>query len=737
MKTLIIVESPSKCKKIEHYLGSAYKVVASYGHFTKLDSLDQISFDTFQIAYKVDKTKVLKTIKEEIKKSKDVILATDDDREGEAIAWALCMFCKLDLRKTKKMVFQEITKTALLRALDNLGHVNMDRVKSQQARQILDIYLGYKVSPLLWKYVQHKLSAGRCQTPALRLVYENQKELENMSQGTHFIVKAQFTDKRVPFQCNTPVEKEHIDTFMESLSSSRDKTWTITTKKERQVKEKPPTILITSSLQQKAHQALRMSPKQTMKYAQELYENGFITYMRTDSACYSKDFISSLHSHIHQNYGEAYVHPHLSSLEQNKNKNKAQEAHEGIRVCDLKVEKSNVKTNAANTLYQFIYKHTIQCGMSDALYHETIFGIPYYDSYVFQHKDKHCTFRGWTLLNNPPSVVSFVSYLNILYESGGASSFMLHYAQAEETLAHSKYHYHEASLIQKLESLNIGRPSTYSSILSSILDKKYVNKTNVEGMMMNVAQYIYTRDEGLKKEEKEKPMQQEKNKLVITPLGKQVCEFCYEHFDEVFQYDFTEYMESSLDQIEQKQLIQGDLLRSYIEKVDGYVQETKTNYQNNPEKVNKVKDQSLHCGSHEGEPMYVKNGKFGYYLCLGKKDKISLKEFNAFSWEQKIATQEPLSDEERTHVLTYIATRTTKRNENICVELSSVCSIRKSKYGFYIFYQPKNKKKPQFLKYNDEKEDDEAVHQERVQWIEDNDKTKITRYIMKKYNITI
>ena len=198
-KTLVIVESPSKCKKIEQYLGSSYKVIASYGHFTKLDSLDQICFKTYNISYKVDKGKILTNIKKEIKQSKEVILATDDDREGEAIAWCLCKFCGLNPETTKKMVFQEITKSALTNALSQLTTVQMSRVKSQQTRQILDIYLGYKVSPLLWKYVKHTLSAGRCQTPCLKLVYDNQKEIDNLSLETEFLCNTKFTDKRVPF----------------------------------------------------------------------------------------------------------------------------------------------------------------------------------------------------------------------------------------------------------------------------------------------------------------------------------------------------------------------------------------------------------------------------------------------------------------------------------------------------------------------------------------------------------
>mgnify|MGYP001158717944 CR=1 FL=1 len=729
MKTLVIVESPSKCKKIEQYLGSGYKVIASFGHFTKLDSLDQISFDTFQIAYKVDKGKVLKTIKDEIKKCKEVILATDDDREGEAIAWALCVFCKLDLRKTKKMVFQEITKPALLRALDNLGHVNMDRVYSQQARQILDIYVGYKVSPMLWKYVQHTLSAGRCQTPALRLVYENQKEIDTLSQDTHFIVKAQFTDKKVPFSCVDPIEKTAIDSFMNQLCDKQD--WKVETKKERQVKEKPPTILITSTLQQKAHSYLRMSPKQTMKYAQELYENGLITYMRTDSACYSKEFLGSLEKHIVTSYGNTYVSPQLETLLQNRNqKGKAQEAHEGIRVCDLEVTKSQVKTQAANTLYSFIYKHTIQCGMSDAIYHETTFGIPFQDT-GFRHTDKQCTFQGWRIVDAPKPFVSFVSYLSTLFAS--KTPFGLPYAEANESLIHQKSHYHEASLIQKLESLSIGRPSTYSSILSSIIDKKYVIKGNIEGCKVDTDQYVFNRDKGLVKEIVSKVLRQEKQKLVISALGKQVCEFCYTHFNELFQYSFTSLMEQSLDHIEHQEKEQKTVLSSFIQTVDTLVQATTSNYESHPEHIKKVKDQSIHCGQYKGCALYIKNGQHGYYACFGKKDKISLKEFQGFCIETAILRGE-CHDVDKQSLITFIENRKNVRKENMCVVLSQCCSIRKSKYGYYVYYQTKKMKKPTFYKYNDEKDEQS---EERMQWIVDENKKEIISYLMKKYNMTI
>lgn len=729
-KTLVIVESPSKCKKIEQYLGSDYKVLASYGHFTKLDSLDQIQFDTFQINYKIDNAKVLKTLKSEIKKSKDVILATDDDREGEAIAWALCIFCKLDITKTKKMVFQEITKAALMRALDNICHINMDRVRSQQARQILDIFLGYKISPLLWKYVQHKLSAGRCQTPALKLIYDNQKELDELTGETHFQIKGFFTSQRILFQGTSPIQKENIEKTMNELSK-KDK-WFIEDKKEKQTKENPPTILITSSLQQKAHQLFKFSPKQTMKYAQELYENGFITYMRTDSACYSEEFTNKLQTFIQQSWGEKYVHPNIYSLQQNKNKNKAQEAHEGIRVCDLQKTKSDSVINSVNTLYQFIYKHSIQCAMSAAQYHETQYITNLNTDLSFKHLDKTCIFKGWTILEKDKPMICHVSYLNTFYDS--KNSFALQYAEANENLVQHKYHFHEASLIKQLESFNIGRPSTFATIVQNILDKKYVNKGNIEGKIVDVQQFVFILNEGVTCKTEQKALNQEKNKLYITPLGKQVCEFCYKHFETIFQYDFTDSMETKLDEIEWGKINQTVILKEYINTVTSWIESANCHYNENPEQIKKIKDQSLYCGKYKNDVLYIKNGKYGYYVTIHKKQNISLKEFRGFSIEEKINNQEEVSKDEFITLIEYINQSKEKKNENMCVELSSSCSIRKSKYGYYIFYQTKTMKKPKFLKYNDEKDKD---HDLRIKWIEEKNKQTITNYIVEKYKMTI
>lgn len=731
-KTLVIVESPSKCKKIESFLGNNYKVIASCGHFTKLDSLDQINFENYNINYKVDKGKVLKQLKDEIKKASEVIIATDDDREGEAIGWAICMFCKLNMKTTKKIVFQEITKAAIMKALQNIQHINMSRVKSQQTRQILDIYLGYKVSPVLWKFIQNKLSAGRCQTPALKLIYDNETLFKEAKHETNFTISGIFTDKNILFKGNKNIEKEKIEDFL--FEQQEQTLYKINDVISKEKKENPPQILITSTLQQKAYNIFKMSPKVTMKCAQELYENGLITYMRTDSSCYSQEFIDKLMKFIENTYGKDYNHKNPISLKQSKNKNKSQDAHEGIRVCYLDKPEANLKNEQSNKLYRFIYKHTLQCGMSPYVYMEKKYIINGVNNYKFIHNDNETIFDGWKKLENESKKMdkSYRVYLDLLYNA--ETSINYKNLIGEEGLIGSLSHYNEASLIQKLENMNIGRPSTFSNIVHSVIDKKYVKKTNIEGNKMNLDKYIVTPEE-VSVETIEKVVNNEKNKLQITPLGEEVCKFCYENFDDVFNYDFTNIMETSLDNIEQGENSK-PILDDFKNKIDKLITNVKNYMKENKDKVKKLKEiNSIHCGEYEGEAIFIKHGPYGYYVTFNKDKRVSLKDFSGFSIEKKIKKQEnELNEEEKSKLIEYIKISQEKKKETSYIKLNEEYSVRKSQYGYYIFHKNKSMKKPKFLPYNNEK--DEHT-EERNSWVESNNIEKITNYVNEKYKTNI
>lgn len=728
-KTLIIVESPAKCKKIEGYLGNNYKVIASYGHFTKLDDLSQIDFETYNIKYKVSNQKVVKSMKEWIDKSDEVIIATDDDREGEAIGWTICKFCKLDPKTTKKISFQEITQTALLKSLENVHHLDMNRVKSQQTRQILDIYLGYKISPILWKYVKHKLSAGRCQTPALRILYDKEMELEALNNDTEYKVTMNLTGKRIDFILTDFVSKDNIQEFIDEI---KDKTkWIISNVKQRASRETPPNVLTTSTLQQIAFNKLKMSPKKTMSCAQELYENGLITYMRTDNSCYSADFVESLKGHIKDNYGENYLAESINNLTTNKNNKNAQEAHEGIRVCDLTKVDSCLPNPSSNRLYNMIYKHCIQCGMADHLCRVYDYLVDHCENMKFKYTEREIIFQGWKLLDATEPKPTYKSYLDLLYSS--QEYLKMNYLTATEKLIHSINHLSEASLVQKLEGLNIGRPSTFSSIVQGLQDKKYATKGNIEGKTINVTNYTIDESRDVSIEQTKKCLNSEKSKLKITPIGKQVVEFCFRHFSELFDYDFTNSMEELLDCIEFNTKNNKAVLGDYIDQVDKMIATASREYDENPDKVSKVKDVSLHCGKINATVSYIKLGKYGYYLTYGK-DKISLKEFSGFDIEKRIADGGELDSDEIEKLAEFIKKRDEKKTTSILIELSPDCSIRQSKYGVYIYYKSKKMKQPKFYKYNDERD---ANVELRDKWIQDKSIEEIRDYISQKYKLSI
>ena len=324
---LIIVESPAKCKKIEGFLGNNYKCLASFGHIQQLSSLKNIDFqNNYNLTFEIikEKSAKIKLLKDAVKKSKEVIIATDDDREGEAIGWHLCNVLNLDVLTTKRIIFHEITKKAILKSMSNPTIINMNIVQAQNARQILDLYIGFKLSPILWEQISRKykdgLSAGRCQTPALKIIYENQLDIKNAKKEVVYNTIGYFTSKNIPVELNFQFSGQTI--MEEFLEESVNFDHSITCSKPSNVIKPPPEPFITSTLQQAASNNFHWGPKETMKYAQTLYENGYITYMRTDCKKYSEEFLDKTHKYIAQTYEEKYVHEDLYSLSNSGNKNK-------------------------------------------------------------------------------------------------------------------------------------------------------------------------------------------------------------------------------------------------------------------------------------------------------------------------------------------------------------------------------------------------------------------------------
>jgi DNA topoisomerase-1 len=663
MRHLVIVESPSKCKTIEGYLGDEYRVIATCGHFRSLNSLEQINTSTLEINFKITKPKIVKFLKEEIGIAKSVFLATDDDREGEAIAWHICKVCKIPLT-TPRIIFHEITKQAIQKAISCPTTIHMPRVMAQHTRQLLDVYIGFTISPLLWKAIQHTLSAGRCQTPALHMIAEQEETILQQKKETSFRVKGYFTNKQIEFSLERPLSQEEVEPFLSNID-----TFTLEHSETKDVTLSPPPILTTSILQQKSSQ-LHMSPKHIMSSAQVLYEHGLITYMRTDQATYSDEFINKAKHHL----GNDFHSPRNKSSDG---------AHEGIRVTRLDIPETAFDKNT-DRLYAFLYKYTLQTCMKPTLLCHKIYRTLCQGLY-FIHTSVSIKEKGWS----DTVEKDWSSYLDNL------TRFHCERIQADEKLS-QEFHWNESHLIRELEKNQIGRPSTYTHILESIKDKKYVELGTIHGTSVQLSQYEW-KDKQVEKKTICQEME-EKNKLSLTPLGKEVNEFCYQHFESLFNYSFTSIMETRLDEIEQG-LDHTTLMRETLSKID----ELKKI------KIEPKKYPSFHAGLYRSHALIVKKGMYGYYLEY-KDQSISLKEFN----QEKIThwiEEQTISQEDRESLIKF-----KDSNENVLLTLDSEWSLRKGQYGPYLFYKTKKMKKPKFYTYphSQKKEDIEEYIRKNI-----------------------
>ena len=580
--SLIIVESPAKCKKIESFLGGGYKVIATYGHFRKINGLEDINITNnfltkFSLIDDKIKLKQIEKLRTEINSAFEVILACDGDREGEGICWHICDLFGLSPEKTKRIIFHEITETAIINAVRNPGRINMDLVYAQQARQILDMLVGYTVTPILWNAISKKydnsLSAGRCQSPALRLVYDNYLEIQKCPGRQVYNTVGYFTNLNLEFELNKQYETtEELNDFYNMVPTNN---YIYSVTQPKKVFKKSPEPLTTSSLQQLVSNQFHWSPKETMKHAQQLYENGYITYMRTDSKKYSKEFIEGTKEYIENKFGKEYVSAsitHLSldfaseSKEQNidpkkvsKSKSKKQEkvsennntvlpqeAHESIRPVKISISKDllvDVDSKAVK-LYELIWYTSLQSCMPSAQYNSITAKIAApYDTY-FSRKAEQVIFLGWQIADkNIKNDVKEYQYFISLKQN-----ISLPYKKIESNfnLIELKSHFTEARLVQILEENGIGRPSTFASLVDKIQERKYVEKKNIEGKQIQGIDFIYENGILIKKETT-KIIGSEKNKLVIQPIGIIVIEYLIKHFNAFFNYDYTKTMETELD----------------------------------------------------------------------------------------------------------------------------------------------------------------------------------------------
>jgi len=606
--TLVIVESPAKCKKIEEYLGPGYKCVASFGHLRELPSLKNIDIEnnfapTYTIIDNAIKKKQIAFIKKEIGNAHDVILASDDDREGEKIAYCIAQIFNLDINKTKRITFNEITEQAIQHAIKNPRTIDMDLVHAQQARQILDILVGFKVTPMLWKFINknkdNSLSAGRCQTPALRLIYDNDQDIKKTEERKVYNVTGFFTNSNIAFDLSPQGKYETEDEITDFLDGSSEFLHNYTCSKPVKSVKKQPEPFTTSSLQQTASNELHYAPKETMRVCQALYEGGYITYMRTDSKTYSKDFITSTKDYIVKNYEAKYINENIDSLasgikieekeekEEKKmkkgkkieksltqvNDSLQQNAHEAIRPTNISLfELPETLDSKEKRMYKLIWEHTLESCMAPATFFSITASISAFQDTKFTYTSELIDFPGWKIVSK--------KYANEIKQENKEYQYLQQIKQnteipykkmcAKVTIKGSKQHYTEARLVQLLEERGIGRPSTFSSLVDKIQERGYVKKEDVKGKELVCKDYELSNDEIFEIETK-REFGNEKGKLVIQPLGTIVMEFLEKHFSDLFNYSYTKEMEDELDKIAKGHAIWYNLCETCNKQIDTLV----------------------------------------------------------------------------------------------------------------------------------------------------------------------
>ena len=695
--SLVIVESPSKCRKIEEYLGDGFKCIASCGHLRELVSLDNIDIENgFQPTFTniSIKQKQINTLRKEIRDAGEVIIATDDDREGEAIGWHICQLFGLNIDITKRIVFHEITRDAIQTAITRPSRINMNVIRAQHARQIMDLLVGFKITPTLWANInkttrnKKSLSAGRCQSPALRLVYDNYKKIIETPMKQIYKTIGYFTSLCIPFEIEECERKQDKNEIIDFLKKSAHFSHMMTCDSPVKKIKSPPEPFTTSLLQQRASSELRFSPSETMKICQSLYESGYITYMRTDSKKYSNEFLCKTRNYILKTYnaemeehGQGQTHAH---------------AHEAIRPTNISLsELTKEEGSKERKLYKLIWKNTLTSCMSPAIYNSLKTNITSpCEQYSYTCEVPH--FLGWKIVDYKPSKEE--KHYHYLLNLKKVEAILYKKITIISTMNQKIGHYCEARLVQQLEKCGIGRPSTFASLVDKIQDRGYVSKMNVEGVKVVCVDYELEDDGTINEIALEKEFGGETGKLVLEPIGLQVVEYLERHFMDLFNYDYTKKLEDELDAISQGNKVWNELCNDCNSQIDSLLEHSNINKvvdkveHSNINKVDNVEEQESkhkdkknekYLGVYLEQDIILKKGKFGLYFVWNDSN-VSLK------------TNRGIENITMEDVISLICR---EKNDTNMRKISDSISIRSGKVGKsdYLFFKTEKMKKPSFL----------------------------------------
>lgn len=638
-KNLVIVESPAKAKTIEKYLGADYKVMSSYGHIRDLKKKDfGVDLKTFEPQYEIpaDKRKVVTELRAQAKKSEAVWLASDEDREGEAISWHLAEVLGLDPKETRRIVFHEITKPAILSAIEHPRHIDLNLVDAQQARRVLDRLVGFKLSPVLWRKVRPSLSAGRVQSVAVRLIVEREREIQQFKPESSYRVTAVF---EVPASNGSITllkaelnkrfaTRDEAQAFLEKCKKA---TFTIDAITTRPTKRNPAPPFTTSTLQQEAARKLGFPVAVTMRVAQSLYESGLITYMRTDSMNLSDLCLNSCGPVISSLMGDEY-HQRRTYHTHSKG---AQEAHEAIRPTDMNRQTIEGDTREQR-LYELIWKRTIACQMADAKLERTTVNI------AVSETDEMFQATG--------EVVRFDGFLRVYRESQGddenanadeskllppmneGEALQRREVVAQQRFSQQPARYTEASLVHKMEELGIGRPSTYAPTISTIQNREYVVKGDAEGTPRSYDQLTLQSDT-ISETTQSENVGSNRGKLVPTDIGLVVNDFLMEYFPEIMDYNFTANVEKQFDEVAEGKENWTEMISNFYQDFEPQVERTL-----NEKTEHRVGERELGVDPKSGKPISVKIGRFGPVVQMGTPSDDEKPQFANLTKGQSIET---------------------------------------------------------------------------------------------------
>ena len=671
-KNLVIVESPAKAKTIEKYLGKDYKVSSCYGHIRDL-AKDDKSIDKengFVPSYipSPDKKKVIKELKSLKKNSEKVFLATDNDREGEAIAWHLKEILNLKEEEYERIIFREITKKAVLNSIENPLKIDMGLVNAQQARRVLDRLVGFEISPILWKKIKRGLSAGRVQSVAVKFVVDRENEISVFNPESSFKTTANFSlnNEEFPAELNIRFKnKEESENFLNDCKETNFKVKNI---EKKPSKRSPSAPFTTSTLQQEASRKIGFSPSLTMSTAQRLYEAGHITYMRTDSVNLSDEALENSKSVIESNYGNDYFKRRVYKTKSNS----AQEAHEAIRPTNFSLDNAG-KTDTEKKLYNLIWRRTLASQMSESLFERTIVNINNGSKYEFKASGEIMVFDGFLKLYNEN-----LENTKLLPKLEKGSTLKAEEILCKQVFTKHPPRYSEASLIKKMEDSGIGRPSTFAETVRKIKEREYVVKEERDGKIIK-SNEIRLISNDISHEIKDEKTGFEKNKIYPTNMGMFVTEYLNENFNSSFMdYSFTAKTESQLDQIAYKG-------RNWNNMIEEFYTIFSQLYKNVPEERYQLEKE---LGEYEGKKMIARVAKFGPVIQIGDKedsDEGFPKYFN-MSPEQLIRH---ISINEAIDIIN-------KKQENNSLPIFEYekgnIELKNGRYGFYLRFNDKNYK---------------------------------------------